>query len=216
MAACVSNAATYCGTWRRSSLPDCHSHHTKFPPSFWPDAGAQKQTSSTLCSPAHAKKILTKISPRDRLAIHSRRCRWLVPNGSIEAVHATMAPSARIVQGRVLQKTWRPVDGFLPSRTTSCTAHAGYDVTASQARLHVGGEAAIPLRSSQPCCRLGRLPPRAPFASVPSGDGIVAAGEVWEKCPTGGGGSGYLGFAVHARQARIQRSLPGVLSLGEI
>lgn len=61
-------------------------------------------------------------------------------------------PSTHIVQSRVLQKS---VDGFLPSRTMSCTAHAGYDVTASQARLHVDGEAAIPLRSSQPCVDWG-------------------------------------------------------------
>lgn len=50
--------------------------------------------------------------------IHSGPCRWLLPNPSIEAAHAMMAAdvsqvqSACIVQGRVLQRTCRPVDGF--------------------------------------------------------------------------------------------------------
>lgn len=114
---------------------------------------------------------------------HSRRCRWPVPNGSIGAAHATTATRAsqalpaRIVQGRLLQKTRRPVDGFLPSRATSCSAHACHDVTASQARLHAGGEAAIPSRSSQPRVDWG-VSLRCPLLpQCPSGNGIVPAGE---------------------------------------
>lgn len=82
-------------------------------------------------------------------------------------------------------------------------------MTASQARLHVGGEAAIPFRSSQPCVDWGvslrrPLSPQYPAPTAPS-----LWVSIWGLCPTGGAG-GYLGFAAHARQARIQRSLPCV------
>lgn len=120
---------------------------------------------------------------------HPRRCRWLVPNGSIGAAHATTATHAsqalpaRIVQGRLLQKTRRPVDGFLPSRATSCSAHAGHDVTASQARLHAGGEAAIPSRSSQPRVGWGVSLRWPLLPQYPSGSGIVPAGEHLGEVP---------------------------------
>lgn len=77
---------------------------------------------------------------------------------------------------------WSVNDGFLPSRTMSCTTHAGYDVTASQARLHVDGEAAIPLRSPRPC-RLGGLPPKPSFTSFSSCNGINPAGEYVGELP---------------------------------
>lgn len=82
-------------------------------------------------------------------------------------------------------------------------------MTASQARLHVGGEAAIPLRSSQPSVDWGvslrgPLLPQYPAATASS---LLVS--IRGMCPTGGGG-GYLGLAVHARKARIQRSSPCV------
>lgn len=104
-----------------------------------------------------------------------------------------------------------PLDGFLPSCTTSCTAHADYDVTASQARLHVGGEAAIPLRSSQPCVNWG-VSLRGPF--LPQYSAATASSlrvSIWWMCPTS-----WFRWASPVRPGSNDRSLPRLLSLGKI